>query len=115
MIIYQFQGVTPIIDKNTGNVTSWVIGLRGTDSDDPSYTAYIDATVPVPEDNLKPQSDWADDEIRQFAMDYAIKREYTINPDTNERDYTKQNWFEQIREQIEGQKGAPIRGSAVVL
>jgi hypothetical protein len=115
MIQYQFTRIEPLIDPATNNVIKWVVGLTATDTDDPSLSAYIDAEVPVPEDNFKPQADWTDDEIRAFAIQYALKEEYTTDPDTGTKEYTKQNWFNQLKAQVEAKKGQPIRGSTIVI
>ena len=106
----------PLLDSTTKNVIDWVIGLRAWDDSDPAnLTAYVDAQVPVPEDGLKPLADWTEDEIRAFAFNYAIKEEYTTDPDTGAKTYSKRNWFNQLRGQVEAMKGQPIQGSQVII
>jgi len=111
MIQYQFTRIESLIDSTTNNVVKWIIGLSASDTENPSLSVYIDAEVPVPEDNLKPQEQWSEDEIRHFAMEYAIKEEF----DESIGEYIKRNWFNQLKAQLESLKGQPIRGSRVVI
>jgi len=113
-VSFRFSRVEPLVDSKTGNVIRWVIGLKGQDMDDPSLSAYIDAEVPVPEDNLKTKDQWSEEEIRKFAMQYAMQEEYRELEDGT-REYAKRNWFEQLRGMIEAKKGQPIRGTSVII
>ena len=113
-IKYRFTRMKPLVDPETQEVIRWVIGLSAWDEDDENLSAYIDAEVPVPQDRRKPQSEWTEDEVRQFAMEYALKEEYTVAEDGT-KEYSKQNWFNQLKKQIEAQKGQPIRGTTFVI
>ena len=106
-VIFEWSRIgEPEVDEN-GNVISWVFGLKAYLEEDETVWAYVDERVRVPEDMRKPPEEWTDDELRKFAYEHAVKEEYTENPDTGEREYTKQNWFDLLVRQIKAKVKAP--------
>jgi len=103
---YSFTRVEPLMDRTTENVISWVVGLSATFTEKPEIGAYIDAEVPVPEGDQRPLENWSEAEIRHFALTWAVKED----PETG-----KQNWFNQLKVQLEAQLDRPIRGTSIVI
>lgn len=115
MVEFRPQPPQSVIDPSTGNVVAWDVRLEAVDTDDPTIAAGVDARVEVPETEQKPEADWTPVEVRNLAFSFFVLEEYTVDPDTGEKTYSKRNWFNQLIENIEGQKGAPMSGSRIVI
>lgn len=111
-ITFEFSRIEPVLDRATGNVISWVIGMTATKG---TYSAYIDAEVPVPKEEQRPLADWTEQDIADFAKRRALERQAPYREGEETVLHRGPNWYESLAAQIEAQEGAPIRGAPVKL
>jgi len=104
--------VEPVLDRETGYVISWVIGITGTSE---TGAAYLDGTANVPKDQQKPLKDWTTQEIADFCKAWALERPAIFSTDEGEDLIWGANKYEQIEAQIQAQAVAPVHGSPIVL